>query len=172
MARMFRGQLAVDPGDAYTWHYWPTFGNIYNGYAKTGSPETDISLYNPNLTHPGRQIEDVSHAAISVEFAVRAFRAHLGMNGRDMARLARTYTQNVATGAATHVRVDGTGSPNATYSLQAPRWMPLAAWDERIFHHALAVYDSYQPTPESLGGVFGWLLGNIAYLHQYARRGR
>ncbi len=172
MATMLRGQLAANAADAYTWHYWPTFGNIYNGYAKTGSPETDISLYNPNLATPARQIEDISHAAISVEFAVRAFRTHLGMSGNDMGRLARTYTQNVATGTTAHVRVDGTGAPSSSYALQAPRWMPLAAWDEQVYHHSLAVYEYYQPTPENLGGVFGWLLGNLAYLHQYARRGR
>ncbi|MEQ4203918.1 hypothetical protein [Actinopolymorpha sp. B9G3] len=172
MAKMLRGQLAVDAGDAYTWHYWPTFGNIYNGYPKTGSPETDVSLYNPNLATPARQIEDVSHAAITVEFAAAAFRAHLGMDGRDLARLARTYTQNVAGGASAHVRVDGTGALNPTYALQTPRWMPLAPWDEQVFHHSLAVYENYQPTPESLGGVFGWVLGNVAYLHQYAQRGR
>jgi hypothetical protein len=168
MSRMFRAQLAVDAGDAATWHYWPTFGNIYNGYAKTGSPDTDISVYNPNLSNPARQIEDVSHAAISVEFAERAFRHRLGMSGQDLARLARTYTQNVAEGASTHVRVDGTGNLNPTYALQAPRWMPLASWDRQVYDHALAVYANYQPTPESLGGVFGWLLGNVAYLHLHA----
>ena len=171
MAKMLRGQLAVDAGDAYTWHYWPTFGNIYNGYAKTGSPDTDVSVYNPNLSTPARQIEDISHAAISVEFAVRAFRAHLGMNGHDMARLARTYTQNVAIGASAHVRVDGTGAPDANYAFQAARWMPLAPWDEQVYHHSLAVYENYQPTPASLGGVFGWVLGNLAYLHQFHRTG-
>jgi hypothetical protein len=169
MARMLRGQLAVDAGDAYTWHYWPTFGNIYNGYAKTGSPETDVSLYNPNLSTPQRQIEDISHAAITVEFAAAAFRAHFGIGGRDMARLARTYTQNVASGASARLRVNGTGALNPTYAHQTPRWMPLAPFDEQVYHHALAVYENYQPTPASLGGVFGWFLGNVAYLHRYAR---
>lgn len=175
MARMLRREMAVDDGDAYTWHYWPTFGNIYNGYEKTGSPETDVSLYNPNLRGVGRQIEDISHAAITVEFAVRAFRAHLGMDGRDMARLARTFTQNVVRvrdgAATTWLRVDGTGGPSATYAHQAPRWMPLAWWDDTVHHHSLAVYENYQVTPDNLGELPGWLLGNVAYLNLFARRG-
>lgn len=174
MANMLRRELAVDAGNAYTWHYWPTFGNMYNGYAKTGSPETDISLYNPNLGSQLRQIEDVSHAAITVEFAVRAFRAHLGMNGQDMARMARTFTQNVARTVngvpTTGVRIHGGGGASTTYAHQAARWMPLAAFDREVYNHSLAIYDHHQPTPEVLGVLPGWLLGNVAYLHEYTQR--
>lgn len=92
-----------------------------------------------------------------------------------MARLARTFTQNVIrdiNGAATTwLRVDGTGGPSATYAHQAPRWMQLAAWDSRVFSHSLDVYEYYKPTPDYFGEIPGWLLGNIAYLHEYARRG-
>ncbi|WP_298330645.1 hypothetical protein [Haloactinopolyspora sp.] len=177
MARMFSGQLTADAGGAYLWHYWPTFGHLYRGYEKTGSPETDVSAYNPNMLSRATQYEDISHAAISVDFAVLAFRGHLGFTGQHMARLARTFTQNVATtseGAATAwTRVDGTGGPSANYAHQAPRWAPIAWWDSEVHRHALAIYDHYLPTPEKIGterNGFGWLLGNIAHLQHYAQR--
>ncbi len=49
--------------------------------------------------------------------------------------------------------------------------MQLSAWDPAVYQHSLAVFEAYKPTPESLDGVFGWVLGNLAYLQQYARRG-
>lgn len=177
MSAMFRNQLALDATrDSFSWRYWPTFGNIYNGYAKTGSPDTDVSVYNPSLATPQRQIEDVSHAAISVEFAGAAAKARLGLTEQEMQRLTRTYTRNVATerdgNATTFLRVNGTVSTTFDYAGQAPRWLQLSAWDPAVYQHALAVFDAYKPTPDSLGGVFGWVLGNVAYLQLYARRGR
>lgn len=178
LARMLRHELSLDAGDAYVWPYWPSFGHVYRSYEKTGSPETDVSLYNPNRRSRATGVEDISHAAISVDFAVRAFRGHLGLNGQHMARLARTFTQNVATirdGSATAwTRVDGTGAPNVNYAHQAPRWTPIAWWDGDVYQHALAIYDNYQPTPEQISAErngFGWLLGNVAHLQRYAQRG-
>lgn len=179
MARMFSRQLAVDPGDAYRWHYWPTDGLIYNGYAKTGSPDTDVSVYTPAIGG-AKQYEDISHGAIDVEFAVRAYRAGLGFTAADMARLARTYTRNVATTdsaglPAIHTTVAGTGTGAASVAHQAPRWMQVTPWDPEVHRHCLALYDRYQPTPERDGQQaigFGWLLANVAYLNWGARYAR
>ena len=178
MAKMFAGQVAVDAADAYSWHYWEAGGLVYDGYAKTGSPDTDVSLFNPSA--PGaRQFEDISHGAIDVEFAVRAFRARLGFTGQDMARIAKTYTQNVAMTDATgqpgvHSTVAGTGTGNASVAHQAPRWMQAAPWDSGVYDHSLALYNRYQPTPERDGQQaigFGWLLANVAYLNWGAKYG-
>lgn len=61
-----------------------------------------------------------------------------------MERFARTYTENLATSdngvATTLVRVGGTGALAAAGQyLQAPRWTPVAQWDETLFTHARAV---------------------------------
>ncbi|HEX4814580.1 MAG TPA: hypothetical protein VFV66_17710 [Nonomuraea sp.] len=174
LAAMFRAELAVDADDAYTWHYWPTYSRVYTGFDKTGSPDTDVSLYNPNLRTPQRQIEDLSHGAISLDFAVRAFRNHLGLDGQDMARLARTFTHNLAATrnerATAFVRLNGTGGPDLNYAYQAPRWAPIAWWDPTIHDHSLAIYNDNQPTAESLQTLPGWLLGTIAHLQWFARR--
>lgn len=177
LAMMFRRQLAVDSGNAYTWRYWPTYGQVYNGYQKTGSTDTDVSLYTPTAG-PGRQYEDISHAAIEIEFAVRVFRDHLGLVGKDMTRLAKTFTQNLATSrdgaATTWMAVNGTRGPNIAYAHQAPRWMPVGWWDRDIYAHSLGVYDNYRPTPEKIAeerNGFGWLLATVAHFNWYAQRG-
>lgn len=172
MATMFRRRLATDAGGAYTWHYWPDGGKAYDGFAKTGSPDTDVSVFNP--MGPGaKQFEDISHGAIDVEFAVRAFRARLGFTGHDMARITKTFTQNVAftdaNGQPTlHANVGGGGTGAASVAHQAPRWMQATPWDPRVHQHCLALYNRYQPTPERDGQQaigFGWLLANVAYLN-------
>ncbi|MEU4606229.1 twin-arginine translocation signal domain-containing protein [Kribbella sp. NPDC023972] len=178
LAKMFAGQLAVDSGDAYQWRYWPMGGRIFEGFTKTGSPATDVSIFTP-AGGPARQFEDISHGAIDVEFAVRAFRARLGFTGADMARLARTYTQNVATTDANglpaiRTTVAGTTLGAASVAHQAPRWMQATPWDPAIHHHCLALYNRYQPTPEKDGQQaigFGWLLANVAYLNWGAKYG-
>ncbi|NIK59568.1 hypothetical protein [Kribbella shirazensis] len=177
MGRMLAGQLTADAGDAYRWHYWPAGGRIYEGFAKTGDPSTDVSTFTPS-GGPARQFEDISHGAIDVEFAVRAFRARLAFTGRDMARIARTFTQNVATTDATglpaiHTTVAGGTVGAASVAHQAPRWMQVAPWDPQVHAHCLALYNRYQPTPERDGQQaigFGWLLANVAYLNWGAAR--
>lgn len=177
MAKMFARQLTVDAGGAYAWHYWPTGGRAYEGFTRTGSPETDVSLFTPEPIQRYQQFDDISHGAISVEFAVRAFRAKLGFTGVDMVRFARTFTQNVAMTDALgqpsiHTNVNGTGTGSRTTAQQAPRWMQPTPWDAGVHRHALALYNRYQMTPERDGAQaigFGWLLANVAYLNWGAK---
>ncbi|WUJ69781.1 hypothetical protein OG809_32365 [Kribbella soli] len=172
MGRMLAGQFTVDAGDAYLWHYWPTGGRIYDGFVKTGDPDTDVSVFTPS-GGPARQFEDVSHGAIDVEFAVRAFRAGLAFTAQDMGRIARTFTQNVVTTDADglpviHTTVAGTTVGAPSVAQQAPRWMQANAWDPQVHAQCLALYNRYQPTPERDGQQaigFGWLLANVAYLN-------
>lgn len=171
MARGFANQLTVDGDDAYVWRYWPTSSPVYQGYPKTGSPETDISIYSPEYGG-AKQMEDISHAAISVEFAWRAFRDGLGFTGHDMARLAHTFTRNVAGSDAAGVptaalRVDGSGGAAVMSSaVQVGRWMPLAWWDRAVFDHTLAIFHAHQPALD-----LGSRLLGVANLNWFARRG-
>lgn len=172
MAKMFARQMTVEANGAYSWRYWQNNGLVYNGFAKTGSPETDVSLFTPEGLG-AKQYEDTSHGAIDVEFAVRAFRARLGFTGLDMARLAHTFTRRLAlTDAAGQPAIySGLGATsigNAAVAHQAPRWMQTAPWDEGVHRHNLALYNRFQPTPERDGAQeigFGWLLANVAYLN-------
>jgi hypothetical protein len=177
LAAMFSAQLALDAGGAYRWHYWPAGGLIYEGFAKTGSPETDVSLFTPSVAG-AKQFEDISHGAIDVEFAVRAHSARLAFSAEDMVRIAKTYTQNVATTDAAgvpgiHTTVAATGTGVASVAHQAPRWMQATLWDPGVHAHTLALYNRFEPTPERDGQQaigFGWLLANTAYLNWGARQ--
>ncbi len=107
LARLFARALATR-GDAYVWDYWDRLPDDrdYDG--------------------PG---EDISHAAINVQFAARARRAGAVFGDEAMARFVATFTDLVAAGeAAVHDRVDGTGA-SGDYDLQAARWLELAPWD-------------------------------------------
>lgn len=167
MARTFARELKVDADDAYVWTYWPTFGRVYSGFAKTD----DVSEYTPS-SNPGQGIEDLSHGAIDVEFAAAAFRNHLFYKGQDMARFARTYSKNLATTGGDGIptafqRVNGTGSTtSAGQYLQAPRWMAVAQWDDAVFSHSRSIYDARAVEPQ-----LGSYLGCVAYLNWHARRG-
>ncbi|MEV6964323.1 hypothetical protein AB0M47_04335 [Hamadaea sp. NPDC051192] len=170
LAAMFSADLRLLPNDSYSWPYWPTFSKVYNGFTKAEG----LSEYTPSYGTPGNgatQIEDLSHGAIDVEFAVAAFRARLAFKGADMARFAHAYSRNMATyaasgGATTFLRVDGTGGlATSGQFLQAPRWMPAAAWDRAVFDHSRAVYDLNAVQPQS-----GSLLLCVAYLNWFAGR--
>jgi hypothetical protein len=169
MGHTFSLELTADADDAYVWPYWPTFGKLYKGFSKADG----ISEFTPSYTAGARQIEDLSHGAIDVEFAAAAFRHKLFYTGLDMARFARTYSKNLvappgADGIATaYVRIDGTGSTTtAGQYLQAPRWMAVAPWDETVFTHSRAIYEGRAVEPQQ-----GSYLLCVAYLNWHARRG-
>ncbi|MFI6293956.1 hypothetical protein ACIBEJ_20380 [Nonomuraea sp. NPDC050790] len=168
MARTFLREVRADADDAYVWSYWPTFGRVYRGFGK----DEGVSEFTPS-GGPARQIEDLSHGAIDVEFAAAVFRNGLFYRGADMARFARTYSKNLvappgADGVATaYQRVDGTGSTTgAGQYLQAPRWMAVAQWDGAVFTHARAIYAGRAVQPQ-----LGSYLGCVAYLNWHARKG-
>jgi hypothetical protein len=171
LAAMFTAELSLLPNDSYAWPYWPKFGKLYNGYTK----QEGVSEFTPSYGTPGngaRQIEDLSHGGIDVEFANAAYRRRLAFTSTDLARFARTYSKNLATttatgAATTFLRVDGTGGLAASGQfLQAPRWMPVAVWDRAVFDHSRAVYDVNAVQPQ-----FGSLLLCVAYLNWFARLG-
>jgi hypothetical protein len=160
LATMFRDELFEHDADGIPtliWYYFPTYSAAWNGYGKTGSAETDISIHKPQYAEANgyKNFEDFSHGAIGADFAVLAYRLGFGFSQADMVKLAATFTENLAViddeGLA-NVRyvVNGTGATRAN-PLGAARWMALAAWDSRIADHCFAIYADRdnQPTPTS-----------------------
>ncbi|WP_433553470.1 hypothetical protein ACQP08_09595 [Micromonospora zamorensis] len=100
-------------------------------------------------------MEDLSHNGIDVEFAALAYQHKLAYRRNDLARLARTYSRNLATttttgAATTFLRADGMGGlATSDQFLQALRWMPFAGWDSAVFAHSRAVYDVNAVEPQS-----------------------
>ncbi|TDC01969.1 hypothetical protein E1267_30545 [Nonomuraea longispora] len=168
MARTFARELRANDKDAYHWPYWPSFGATYRGFSR----DDDLSEFTPS-GNGAQQIEDLSHGAIDAEFAALAFRHKLGFNGADMARFARSYSRNMATTdpegvPTTFLRVDGTGGlASSGQYLQAPRWMAVAQWDQKVFEHAKSIYEARALEPGQ-----GSHLAGVAYLNWQARRRR
>ncbi|MEO3793295.1 hypothetical protein ABGB14_24045 [Nonomuraea sp. B10E15] len=166
MARTFARELRTNDKDAYTWSYWPSFGVTYRGF----SAADGISEFTPS-GNGAKQIEDLSHGAIDVEFAALAFRHGLGFKGADMARFARSYSKNMATTdpdgvPTTFLRVDGTGGlASSGQYLQAPRWMAVAQWDRVVFDHARSIYEARALEPSQGSHIAG-----VGYLNWQARR--
>ncbi|WP_052667008.1 hypothetical protein [Nitriliruptor alkaliphilus] len=176
LATMFKAELIDQQTNGVTtsiWHYFPTYSAAWEGYGKTGSAETDISMHKPQYFEANgyKNFEDYSHGAIDVDFAALAHQHGFVFTHQDIARIAATFTENLAavdtSGVAT-VRyvVNGTGALRAN-PLGATRWMALATADPAIFEHCLDIYADRdtQPTPTS-----GTRLLGVAMLNWGARR--
>jgi hypothetical protein len=123
-------------GTAYAWSYW-------------GDPWT------------GTNGEDISHAAINVDFAVLAQEAGLVFDQSDMQRLGATLFQHVHVDTATtHDQVDGGGSTN-TYSDAVGRWIELSPYDP----HAWAIGANQF---RNVNGASGATLLALARIARYA----
>jgi hypothetical protein len=162
MLTAFRNDLEVH-GNSYVWKYWWTKGRVYNGYSQSD----DVSEWTPAF-NGARQVEDGSHAAISVEALLAGYRTGLVFDETDVRRAAATYTDNLmhyddAGQAHVWYRVDGTANLGLQ-DLQAPRWVNLAQWDERIFTHAREIFNREQPEP-----IFGSYLLSTAFLAAHNR---
>lgn len=144
-------------GDAYVWTYWPPYSQLYAGFPKTAG----ISEYTPSYP-ASRQIEDLSHAAISVEFVHAAYDAGIDSGpATDVGRFTRTFTQKLIR-SATEVwyRVDGTGVAVPANAVQCARWGAYAEQDLLVYQQSLRVYDAVQLVPVQGSHALG-----IAYLN-------
>ena len=86
--------------------------------------------------------EDISHAAINVDFAALGARLGLVFDARDMVRFANTFLQAKDT-------VSGTGT-TGRYAAQRPRWLALTRWDRRVYKSVAARYKPVPKSPTSL----------------------
>jgi hypothetical protein len=107
LGRLFLRGLAAR-GDAWVWDYW-------------NRPVEDRSFDGPG--------EDLSHAAINVQFAALLAARGAVFNAVEMRGFVATFTDLVTTGEADVAdHVDGTGN-TGDYDLQIGRWLPLTPWD-------------------------------------------
>jgi hypothetical protein len=157
MLTRYRAGLTLGADGAYSWPYWPPYSQLYAGYSKT----TGISEYTPSYP-ASRQIEDISHAAISVEFVHAAYDAGIDTGlAADVQRFTTTFTHRVVR-SATEVwyRVDGTGDAVPANAVQAARWGAYAEQDLVVYQQSLRVYDAVQLVPVQGSHALG-----IAYLN-------
>ncbi len=154
MVTAFRSDVELN-GNAWQWRYWPTYSELYNGY----SAESGKSLYTPWFGR-ATQYEDISHAAITIEFMMAAYRAGLGATAGDLSRLGATYTENVAVDP-THVaaRVNGGAIASDSVAAQIGRWLPLQPFEPTMADHVHAVYAAIPLNPAASSRMLA-----VAYL--------
>jgi hypothetical protein len=135
LAQRLRDQMTTAPDGAYLWNYW-------------GGP----------LAGNG---EDVSHAAINVDFAADAAAAGLVFGDADLEGLAATFLQRVYVDDATFSDNVGGGSTNgAGYRPQVARWLDLSRRRTAVYTAVRDLYEADYP-PASVGSgsiLLGWAL--------------
>lgn len=98
-------------------------------------------------------IEDISHGAIDIDFAIRAYRSGMVFSSRDMTRFRDTYERNIRRNGTFAGKVDGTGG--AQHREAIGRWLELseftcAPWND--FHNMLG-RDELSSHPQIMLGI-------------------
>jgi len=136
MARWFDDQLLLAPFDqAYLWNYW---GGFYLA--------------------PG---EDISHAAINVDFARLCGEVELVFNTQDLDRFANTFSRRIYfSNEKIYDHIGGSGSfGNPSYTKQIGRWLGYTPYDSTVYCVTRNFYDALDPTSANGSVVLGF--GNV-----------
>jgi hypothetical protein len=142
LAKRMRGMMTASPAGGLVWNYW-------------GGP----------YAAPG---EDISHAALNVEFAVQAAARGVVFTEADLDALATTFLEQVYIDDKTFADHVGGGAVNGdSYRAQIGRWLPLTARRGSVY---AAIHDAYQRDyPAADVGSGSTLLG-WAYLAAFEPR--
>lgn len=173
LARTFKNDLRVDDGGPYVWTYQWTQSWGYRGWNEADG----VSANRP--TYPGnRRVEDLSHGAIDIDFAVTAFRHQIVFTGRDMNRFAATFTRNLldTTDAGDRTvwnRIDGSGRfADPRDEIIAAHWCGLAPIDETVYDSTASMYERLGVPTGSEGAIRSRgsrMMGGAGYLNCFAR---
>ena len=133
LAARMRAQMTTAASGALVWNYW---GGTYQA--------------------PG---EDVSHAAINLDFALMAAERGIVFTPEDVERLARTFVEHVYVDDSTMSNFVGGGATNGGgYRPQVGRWLKLAAQRNTVYTAVRDLYEADYP-PASIGSgslLFSW----------------
>ena len=106
LAKHFKSNLQTGRDGSYSWNYW--YGKGYDKY---------------------KAVEDVSHGAIDVDFAILAYRSGIVFEKQDMYSFLQTFNNKISQKGNFADKVDGTGAN--TYKDSIGRWLELAGFDCR-----------------------------------------
>jgi len=139
LAVRFHSAVTTGGSGEYLWNYW---GDAYSA--------------------PG---EDISHAAISVGFAVLAAGLGIEIGDADIEALSRTFVVHVYIDDATlSDNVGGGGVNGSAYKPQAGRWVVLSRKRATIYQ---VVRNYYETAMEPASVISGSVLLGWAYLAEY-----
>jgi len=100
--------------------------------------ENHLSINTPHYPTTSSP-DDLSHGAWTVEFAIRCYEREIVFTRDDMARFARTFTQNLWCGPSEDgslhfaLRVSGERVCTPGSDIAGARWLGLCPYDSRIF---------------------------------------
>ncbi len=134
LAQRFEAQITVGDDGAYLWNYW---GGPFAGSG-----------------------EDVSHAAINVDFAVMAAERGVVFDGLDLDGFATTFVERVYVDDATFSDAVGGGPTNgSSYRPQVGRWLGLAPVRNAVYTAVRDLFASdYPPGTTASTGALTWAL--------------
>lgn len=139
LARFFRNRMRATDDGAYAWAYW-----------------TD-------LDGPGRGFEDISHAAINVDFALLCHERGIVFGPDDVRRLEKTLLEKVGLASGQIAgTVGGTGT-GTRYAGAILRWGRLAAYSPSIRDRLITVGlapDAQAANPSSVPLGIAYLVGS------------
>ncbi|MFW5741617.1 MAG: Ig domain-containing protein, partial [Myxococcota bacterium] len=133
LAQRFKAQLSTGSNGAYLWNYW---GGSY--------------------TSPG---EDISHAAINVDFAAMAAEQGIIFDASDLDAFSKTFMGPVYVDDRTLSNNVGGGDTNgSSYKPQCARWLRLASTRTAVYAAIRDVYElGYAPASVGSGSLlYGW----------------
>jgi len=138
LAAFFKRRLRLSANGAYDWSYWPKLEPPY----ENGS-------------------EDISHAAINAEYALRCYENHIVFTKEDMQRFAATFLKSIYHGDGKFGdTVDGKG--DGRFASQCGRWGCLASVNREV---ARVIHDYFWRQDPPLAGTTTMLA--LAYLAQH-----
>lgn len=140
LAKHFRNYLIKESNGSYVWHYW--YGK---GYDRS------------------KAVEDISHGAIDLDFAVLAYRNRVVFNRVDMTRFVQTYNSKIRKNGQFADTVDGKGKDK--YKDALGRWLELSEFTSTTWKDFAGVVSS-----ESVSKHPQVMLG-IAKLIKYDKKG-
>ncbi len=124
---------------------------------------TDNNSYIWNKYGRKGEIEDISHAAIVVDFAIQCYLAGIVFTEEDMRCFANTFFNNIYIDSQTICDyVDGEGSTNSPdYQSQIGRWLNLTPYNPSIYSIVKSILEDYQ------GEIDGSILLTFANLARW-----
>ncbi len=118
---------------------------------------SDNNSYIWNYFNHTNITEDISHAAIEVDFSILCYQHDLLFNKTDMERFASTFKNNIYIEPLKITdKVDGSGETNSHIN-QTGRWLNISSFDRDIYHVVADIFMDkaiYQSTKELSASSF------------------
>jgi hypothetical protein len=109
-------------------HHAEQLAHYFHNRLRTTDPNVFDWAYWPRETADGPGSEDISHAAINIDFMVRCAASHIVFSRGDVARFGRTWLQKVRRGAGQWADdVSGKGKGNQYMPYAVGLWMNLCS---------------------------------------------